>query len=152
MTSDLIELEGTVAKIIYYNKQNGYTIADFRLFEIDGFVRIKGYNIPPPIREVIRIKAREANNPKYSILQYEVFDYVVIVPAKTSDISEYLGSGVIKGIGPEIARRILNKFGLQTIDIIENDIDRLKEVEGVGPEIIEAIILGYTLIALAPRM
>jgi|SRR5208282_4127864 len=102
-------------------------------YEIDGIVRIKGYNILPPIREVIRIKAREANNPKYSILQYGVFNYVVIVPAQTSDISEYLGSGAIKGIGPEIARRIVNKFGLQTIDIIENDIDRLKEVEGARP-------------------
>jgi hypothetical protein len=92
MTYDLIEIEGTVARIIYYNKRNGYTIADFRLYEIDGFIRIKGYNISPPVREVIRFKAREANNPKYSILQYEVFGHVVVVPAKTSDISEYLGS------------------------------------------------------------
>lgn len=142
MPNELIDIEGTVSKIIYYNKQNGYTIADFKLYGIDGFVRIKGHNIPPPVREVIRIKAREANNRKYSILQYDVFN-VVIVPTQTSDISEYLGSGAIKGLGPVIARRIVNKFGLQTINIIENDIDRLKEVEGVGPKTIEAIKKGY---------
>jgi exodeoxyribonuclease V alpha subunit len=72
-----------------------------------------------------------------------VFGYVVVVPAKTSDISEYLGSGVIKRLGPETARQIINNFGLQNIDIIENDIDRLKEVEGVGPKTIEAIKNGY---------
>jgi exodeoxyribonuclease V alpha subunit len=143
MTNDLVEIEGTVAKIIYSNKRNGYRIADLKVYGIDEFIRIKGYNIPPPIREVIRFKAREANNPKYPILQYEVFGYVVIVPATTSDISEYLGSGVIKGLGPETAREIVNKFGLQTINIIKNDIDRLKEVEGVGPKTIEAIKKGY---------
>jgi hypothetical protein len=61
MTNDLVELQGIVAKITYYNKPNGYRIVDFRLHEIDGFVCIKGYNIPPPIREFIRIKAREAS-------------------------------------------------------------------------------------------
>ncbi len=143
MTNDLVEIEGIVAMIIHYNKQNGYIIADFRLQEIDGFIRIKGYNIPPPIREVLRFRAREAKNPKYPILQFEVFGYVVVVPAKTSDISEYLEAGVIKGLGPKTARQIVNKFGLQTIDIIENNIDRLKEVEGVGPKTIEAIKKGY---------
>ncbi len=82
---------------------------------------------------------RKANNPNSPILQYELFDYVVIVPAKNNDISEYLGSGVIKGLGPETARQIVNKFGLQTIDLIEDDIDRLKEDERVGIKAIEAI-------------
>jgi ATP-dependent exoDNAse (exonuclease V) alpha subunit len=86
-------------------------------------------------------------NKKVAILkdlkQYDVFGYIFEVPAKTSDISEYLGSGVIKGLGPETARQIVNKFGLQTIHIIENDVDRLTEVEGVGPKTIEAIKQGY---------
>ncbi len=143
MASNLEKLEGTVTKIIYYNKQNGYTIAIFKLYRINGSVHIKGYNIPPPIGEVIEIKAKEVKHPKYKMAQYKVFNYNVIVPAEPSDISEYLGSGIIKGLGPEIAKRIVNKFGLQTIDIIKNDIERLKEVEGVGPKTIEAIRKRY---------
>jgi ATP-dependent exoDNAse (exonuclease V) alpha subunit len=57
-----------------------------------------------------------------------------VLPATLTGIEKYLGSGLVKGIGPIMAKRIVARFGLETLDIIEGSSEKLQEVEGIGPE------------------
>ena len=77
------------------------------------------------------MKGEWANHPKYGE-QFKIVQYKTSVPASVYGIQKYLGSGLIKGIGPIMAKRIVNKFGKQTLDIIEDEIERLAEVDGIG--------------------
>ena len=71
------------------------------------------------------------NHPKYG-LQFCVLNYEETKPADITGIEKYLGSGLIKGVGPVTAKPIVKHFGLQTLNIIEHEINRLIEVEGIG--------------------
>ena len=71
--------------------------------------------------------------------QFKVVDYKTAVPATVFGIQKYLGSGLIKGLGPVIAGRIVKKFGEKTLDVIENDIEKLATVEGIGKKRIAMI-------------
>ncbi len=88
--------------------------------------------------EVLRLKGDWDSHPKYGE-QFKVVSYETVTPATVKGIERYLGSGLIKGIGPVMAKRLVNKFGLETLDIIENHFDRLKEVEGIGEKRIDMI-------------
>jgi exodeoxyribonuclease V alpha subunit len=77
------------------------------------------------------MKGEWFNHPKYG-KQFKVVDYATAIPASVDGIRRYLGSGLIKGIGAVMAERIVNRFDKETLDIIENDIERLTDVEGVG--------------------
>jgi len=88
--------------------------------------------------EVLRLKGDWDSHPKYGE-QFKVVSYETVTPATVKGIERYLGSGLIKGIGPVMAKRLVNKFGLETLEIIENSADRLKEVEGIGEKRIDMI-------------
>jgi exodeoxyribonuclease V alpha subunit len=84
------------------------------------------------------MKGEWANHPKYGE-QFKIVHYKSMVPASVYGIEKYLGSGLIKGIGPIMAKRIVKKFGKKTLDIIEKDIEGLAEVDGIGEKRIEMI-------------
>ena len=83
--------------------------------------------------EVLRIQGYYEQHPKYG-LQVRVESYESLIPATVVGIEKYLGSGLVKGIGPEMAKRIVKQFGLKTLDMIEKDIQQLSQVEGIGPK------------------
>ena len=81
--------------------------------------------------EILDMKGEWAHHPKFGE-QFKVLEYRTKVPATVYGIRKYLGSGLIKGLGPVMAGRIVDKFGKETLEIIESDIQRLAEVAGIG--------------------
>jgi exodeoxyribonuclease V alpha subunit len=88
--------------------------------------------------ESLRLSGRWVHNKKFGE-QFQVEAYEVILPATVHGIRKYLGSGLIKGIGPIMAERIVNKFALDTLEVIEKIPERLSEVDGIGPKRITMI-------------
>lgn len=123
--------EATVDKIIFYNQDNHYTIAKV-IDTIRGKnIVVTGTFIDLHEGEHVKIWGEWITNKKYGP-QIKVNNYIAITPNTIEGIKKYLASGLIKGIGPAMAERIVKRFGTQTIEIIENSIERLKEVDGIG--------------------
>ncbi|MEM7343195.1 MAG: ATP-dependent RecD-like DNA helicase [Chloroflexota bacterium] len=138
MSQPTITLKGTVERITYSNPDNGYTIARFHIPARFGLVTIVGAlaEIHPGAK--LKVEGRWKTHPKYGE-QFEIERYIEEVPATTEGIRRYLGSGLIKGVGPKMAKRIAEKFGPYTLEVIENDIERLNEVEGIGRKRVKMI-------------
>jgi len=134
----LTELQGQIERITYTNEENGYTIAKVKVPGRYELVTVVGNFLAPTPGEVLKMTGEWVNNPKYGE-QFKVVHYKSVVPASVSGIEKYLGSGLIKGIGPVIASRIVKRFGKDTLDVIEHDIEKLAEVEGIGEKRIEMI-------------
>jgi len=113
-------LIGTVERITYYNPENGYTVAQ---------VTPEGRTYT--VTAVGSLHGEWAAHPRYG-RQFKVQSYTTVLPATAAGIERYLGSGLIKGIGPVMARRIVRRFKLDTLHIIEEEPQRLREVLGIG--------------------
>ncbi len=131
MQKDSITIEGSVEKIVYVNEENHYTVASVRGAKTGRVATIVG--VFPSIcpGETLRLKGRWINTPKYGE-QFKADSYESIAPSTVNAIRKYLASGLIKGIGEKFADRIVDKFGKDTMDVIEKDINKLSQVEGVG--------------------
>ena len=134
----LADLEGQIERITYSSEETGYTIARVKVFGRQDLVTIVGHLIAPTPGEILRVKGEWTQHPKYGE-QFKVLHYETVVPATVYGIQKYLGSGLIKGIGPVMAERIVKKFDIQTLDVIENEVNRLAEVDGIGKKRIEMI-------------
>ena len=126
-----IELSGQIERITYTNEENGYTIAKVKIYGRHDLVTVVGYLMAPTPGEILKMRGEWVNHPKFGE-QFKVTEYKTAVPATVFGIQKYLGSGLIKGLGPVIAGRIVKKFGEKTLDVIENDIEKLALVEGIG--------------------
>ncbi|MCK6624094.1 MAG: AAA family ATPase [Anaerolineae bacterium] len=136
--NQLLTLTGAVERITYTNPENGYTIARFQADRQFGLITIVGSlaEVHPGAR--LKIEGRWKTHPKYGD-QFEIERYTEQMPATVEGIKRYLGSGLIKGIGPVMAKRIAEKFGRYTLEVIESDIGRLAEVEGIGSKRVKMI-------------
>ncbi|RPI36902.1 MAG: ATP-dependent RecD-like DNA helicase [Nitrospiraceae bacterium] len=134
----LIELQGQLERITYHNEENHYTIARLKVKGQRDLVTIVGSLISVTPGEVLRLKGSWDVHPKYGE-QFKIVTYETVTPATVKGIERYLGSGLIKGIGPVMAKRLVSRFGLETLDIIEKQSERLNEVEGIGDKRIEMI-------------
>jgi exodeoxyribonuclease V alpha subunit len=138
----LIELKGQLERITYRNEENHYTIARLKVQGQRDLVTIIGNLVSVSPGEILRLTGSWERHPKYGE-QFKVTSYESVVPATVKGIERYLGSGLIKGIGPVMARRLVEKFGEATLDIIETDIARLQEVEGIGSKRIGMIQVAW---------
>ena len=127
----LAELQGQVERITYNNEENGFTIARVKVYGQRDLVTVVGNLMAATPGEILKMRGEWANHPKYGE-QFKIVQYKTSVPASVYGIQKYLGSGLIKGIGPVMAKRIVAKFGKDTLDIIENEIEALSEVDGIG--------------------
>jgi len=133
-----VYLQGRIERITYTNDDNGYTIAKVKVQGYRDLVTVVGNLMAPTPGEIIKMYGEWVNHPKYG-KQLKVDRYRSLVPASVYGIEKYIGSGLIKGIGPVMARRIVERFGKMTIDIIEKEIEKLTEVDGIGGKRIEMI-------------
>jgi len=131
-------LRGTVERIVFTNEENGYTIARLSVRGRYDLLTIVGNMAGVQPGAVLRVSGRWKNHPTYGE-QFEVEKYAEERPATVEGIRKYLGSGLIKGIGPRTAGRIAEHFGTYTLDVIDDDIQRLVEVPGVGAHRVKLI-------------
>ncbi len=127
----LSDLQGQIERITYTNEENGYTVARVKVYGQRDLVTVVGNLINPTPGEILRMKGELSNHPKDGE-QFKIVKYKTMVPASVHGIQRYLGSSLIRGIGPVMAKRIVNRFGKQTLDVIEKEIEKLAEVEGIG--------------------
>ena len=133
-------LEGLVEAIIFKSEDSGYIVA--KITANKEVVTIVG--IMPLIKEgqQIEIKGNWINH-KHFGRQFNVEEYKEILPTSAREIEKYLSTGIIHGIGPVTAKKIVKAFGVETLDILDNNIERLKEVEGIGEKKFNIIYESY---------
>jgi exodeoxyribonuclease V alpha subunit len=134
----LADLQGQIERITYTNIENGYTIAKLKVYGRRDLVTVVGNLMSPTPGEILKMKGEWVNHPRYGE-QFKVIHYKTQVPASVYGIEKYLGSGLIKGIGPIMAKRIVRQFGKDTLDVIENTVDKLSEVDGIGKKRVDMI-------------
>ncbi len=133
-----VDLTGQIDRITYSNPENGYTIARLKVRGEKRVVTVVGSLMEPMPGEILEMKGRWKIHPSYGE-QFEVEEYRTTVPSSIFGIKKYLGSGLIKGIGPKMAERIVDVFGKKTLHIIEHHIHKLAEIEGIGEKRIQMI-------------
>ncbi|MBN3932574.1 ATP-dependent RecD-like DNA helicase [Streptomyces verrucosisporus] len=126
-------LEAVLERITYANEENGYTVARVDTGRGGELLTVVGSLLGAQVGESLRMEGRWGSHPQYG-RQFTVENYTTVLPATVQGIRRYLGSGLIKGIGPRIAERIVDHFGLETLEVIENEPERLIEVPGLGPK------------------
>jgi exodeoxyribonuclease V alpha subunit len=132
MAADSSNLEGVLERIVFFNEDNSYTVARLQVPGYRDLVTIVG-NMPlPNAGETLRITGEWTADPKFG-RQFRVSSCLSVLPSTLTGIQKYLGSGLVKGIGPVMAERIVDLFGMDTLDLIEQKPERLLEVEGIGP-------------------
>ncbi len=136
------ELKGTVERITFYSEENGYTVARFQAEGRGDLVTVVGNLMSVNVGASLRLEGFWTTHSKHG-RQFKVINYQTVLPATVEGIRKYLGSGLIKGIGPVTARRIVKHFGTDTLDVIEHHPRRLREVLGVGKKRVEMVTLAW---------
>ncbi|MFF3646351.1 ATP-dependent RecD-like DNA helicase [Streptomyces sp. NPDC002564] len=127
-------LEGVLERITYAHEETGYTVARVDTGRGAGdLLTVVGALLGAQVGESLRMHGRWGSHPQYG-KQFTVENYTTVLPATIQGIRRYLGSGLIKGIGPVMADRITTHFGVDTLDVIETEPGRLVEVPGLGPK------------------
>ena len=131
-------ITGVVERLTFYSEESGYTVARLTRSSIKDLTTIVGSfaNIQPG--QTLQLTGFWREHPQYEP-QFQVINYKETKPATLTGIEKYLGSGLIKGVGPVTAKRIVAHFGVETLEIIENQIDRLIEVNGIAKKRIKLI-------------
>ncbi|CAM5533906.1 SF1B family DNA helicase RecD2 [Streptomyces narbonensis] len=128
------EVTGVLERITYANEESGYTVARVDTGRGAGdLLTVVGALLGAQPGESLRMEGRWGSHPQYG-KQFTVENYTTLLPATIQGIRRYLGSGLVKGIGPVFADRITQHFGLDTLDILEEAPARLIEVPGLGPK------------------
>lgn len=142
-------IKGIIERIVFLNEENGFAIAKIRLTQgalppdsRDGLATILGTMPSLSAGESIRAYGVWESDPRYGT-QFRVFKYEALLPASVAGIKRYLASGLIKGIGDKTAEKLVRKFGAKTLDVIENEPQRLLEVDGIGEWRASLIVKGW---------
>ncbi len=127
-------LEAVLERVTYANEETGYTIARVATERSGGnLLTVVGPLLGAQVGESLRLSGRWTSHPRYG-RQFEVRSYSTVLPATIQGIQRYLGSGLIKGIGPVMAERMVTHFGTDILRVIEEEPQRLIDVPGVGPK------------------
>jgi exodeoxyribonuclease V alpha subunit len=137
-TSDEREVtQGLISNILFSNEENGWCV-----------VRLEPEDQPPltaigPLLGIrkgdeLRLSGRWVDHPRYG-RQFEAESYVQVAPSTIEGLRRYLGSGKIRGLGPKRAEQVVEAYGLDTLNVLENEPERLLEIRGIGPSTLEKI-------------
>ena len=141
-----MELKGTVQDIIYKNETNGYTIATFDMESAD--TTIVGYLPFVQKGDSLKIIGKFVTHPDYGD-QFKVETFEKIMPETLDALEKYLSNGIVKGVGPATAKKIIKKFGEETVEVLKADPNRLTEIKGItkkkAEEISESFVANWEL-------
>ncbi len=129
---------GIIEDIVFRNDENGYTVA--RLEQEGGVVTIVGKFIDVQIGAEVTLEGKFEKT-KYGV-QYSFSSYQMNAPKSLAGIEKYLGSGLIRGVGPVTAKKIVEKFGQNTIDVLEYNPEKLSYISGISEK--KAIEIGFS--------
>ncbi len=132
------KLRCVIERITYQNPENGYSVMKVNVKGYKDLVTLVGNLLDVPVGSVLLCDGDWKVDKKYGS-QFVAETWEEVMPATLYGIEKYLGSGLVKGIGPTYAKLIVNQFGLDTIDVIETEIERLYEVPGIGKKRVEKI-------------
>ena len=132
------KLRAVVERITYQNPDNGYTVLKCAVKNYQDLVTVVGSLLDVNVGSVLLIDGNWKMDSRYG-RQFQAKTWEETMPATVFGIEKYLGSGLIKGVGPKYAKRIVQKFGTDTIAVIETDVFRLREVDGIGEKRIRKI-------------
>ena len=124
-------LRCVVERITYQNPENGYSVLKVKVKGYSDLVTLVGNLLEVPVGSVLLCRGEWKVDKRYGS-QFVAATWEETMPATVYGIEKYLGSGLVKGIGPRFARAIVQRFGTETIDIIETEIERLYEVPNIG--------------------
>jgi len=129
-------LEGVVERVTFHNDENGWSVlklhpAGVPRNRLSEPVTVLGAFTAPTAGESLRCHGVWTSHPKHG-RQFRCERYETLRPATTAAIEKYLGSGMVKGIGPKTAKALVAAFGAETLDVIEHEPNRLTEVRGIG--------------------
>jgi exodeoxyribonuclease V alpha subunit len=131
-------IEGTVERLVYSGGDGAFTVARLRVEGQADLVTVVGSLVGIPAGAVLRCSGKFESTARFGD-QFRVARYVEVAPQTIDGLRRYLGSGLIKGIGPEFAGRIVERFGIDTLEILDSDPGRISEVPGIGPSRAKAI-------------
>lgn len=127
-------LEAVLERITFANEETGYTVARVATERSgDGLLTVVGPLAGAQVGESLRLRGRWTSHPRYG-RQFEAHSYATVLPATVQGIQRYLGSGMVKGIGPAMAERMVDHFGVDILRVIDEEPERLIEVHGLGPK------------------
>jgi exodeoxyribonuclease V alpha subunit len=126
-------LDAVLERLTYVNEETGYTVARVATERGSDLLTVVGALLGAQPGESLRLRGFWSSHAQYG-RQFEVVSYTTVLPATIQGIQRYLGSGLVKGIGPVFAERIVDHFGPDTLDVIEQEPARLVEVPGLGPK------------------
>jgi len=136
---DRSTVQGVLERIVYLNEEDGFTVARLQVSVKDpvgegekDLVTVVGHMPGVNPGESLRLEGRWVVDKKFGE-QFRVESWLSMQPATLTGIQKYLGSGLIRGIGPIMAKRLVERFGLETLEVIEREPERLLEVDGIGP-------------------
>jgi exodeoxyribonuclease V alpha subunit len=132
------QLQGVVERLTYHSEESGYTVARLKAPRTSELITIVGNFAHIQAGQTLQLQGSWREHPQYGA-QFQVVQYRETKPATLTGIEKYLGSGLIKGVGPITAKRIVAHFGLDTLDIIETQIERLVEVPGIAKKRVKRI-------------
>ena len=133
-----ILVTGVIEKIVYSNENNDFKVCKLRLDDLKTIETIFGNFLRVDIGEHVEILGEYVTTSKYG-KQIKVSNLKILPLASVESIEKYLGSGIIKGIGPVMAKRIVSYFGDKTIEVLDNDIESLSKIDGIGLKRISVI-------------
>ena len=128
----------TVERITYQNEENGWSVLRVNVKGYKDVVTLVGNFCDTKVGAVLAVEGNWRMDAKFG-KQFQAVNWKEELPSSIVGIEKYLGSGLIKGIGPVYAKKIVAKFGEETLNIIEEDIQRLSEVDGIGKKRIDLI-------------
>jgi len=134
----------TIDRITFCNEQSGYYVLKASSRQHPQGVTVVGNFCYIQPGEEVRVYGTWACHPNFG-MQFQAIKYTLLKPATLKGIEKYLGSGLIKGIGPATARRLVETFGLDTLEIIEKEPDKLAQCPGIGPSKADKICSGWFL-------
>lgn len=133
----MARLKGTIERITFQSEETGFTVARLRPEDgkagSDGLVTVVGETMSLAAGESVVMEGDWGSHAEYG-RQFKIERYETVHPSTVEGVRRYLGSGLIKGIGPVMARRMVDRFGKDALEVIEHEPGRLKEVEGLGPK------------------
>jgi exodeoxyribonuclease V alpha subunit len=120
----LEDIQGQIERITFHNDETGFTIARLKVKGFRELVTVVGNLMAPVAGQVLHITGEWTTHSQFGE-QFKIIRYQTLVPATVAGIEKYLGSGLIKGIGPVMAKRIVKEFGKETLDVIEESGQRI---------------------------